>query len=97
MNVRQQGDEVVLEFPASLGALVGTSNSTTMAITGLPSKYQPTSTNQNFVVIGYNAGAVTVLPLEIDVGSGTMTFNYSFSTSGNKGVLPGSVRYKITA
>lgn len=91
VNVRQQGDQVFLQFPG----ITGTSNTTACTLTGLPAKYQPTGTNKNQVVAGFNNSAVTALPFEIDIGSGTMTFNFTFTNAGTKGIQPGEVRYKL--
>jgi hypothetical protein len=93
-NFVQQGDEVTIEFP---NAITGVSNTTAFTLTGVPAKYQPASV-QRGLCYATNNGIDQAIPVELDPASGTITFNFTFTNTGAKGVPAGaSIRYKLAA
>ena len=92
IGVVQQGSDCTFEIPS----LTATSNSTGCSITGIPAKYQP-ATDQNFAGVALNNGAAAFTAFQILAGSGTLTFNSTFTGSGTKGSVAGPVRFKLIA
>lgn len=88
----QQGPDMILIFSASLTA---TSNTTACTFTGLPSRYQPSFTqNMVGVVVDNSAGGAALI--DVDPGTGTVTANKTFTNTGTKGFVAGSyIRYRL--
>lgn len=89
--VHQQGDAIELRF-ASLTAVSDTDACT---ITGLPSKYWPAADCLDTVIVADN-GIGLSLPCLVSAATGVITlgFGHTFATSGQKGCLGGSIRYR---
>lgn len=91
--VHQQGDEITLSTIANLLAV---SNTTACTVTGLPSKYQPNAgITFNVAVPIQDNSAYAVCPLSIVSGSGTMTLQRTFTSSGNKGLPAFTTKYRL--
>lgn len=90
--IYEQGNEVVLDFN---GALTATSNSTGCTITGLQSKYWPASDSVGVMMIQDN-GVNSALPCLVTAATGIITlgFGHTFSATGAKGVVGGSLRFR---
>lgn len=93
-TITQQGPEISIAFSPGLSA---TSNSTACTLTGLPSKYQP-STNQNVPVCVNDNSAAVISGADLVPASGTITFDRTFTASGVKGLQNGTtIRYRLSA
>jgi len=92
IGVVQQGSDCTFELPQ----LTATSNSTACTITGIPAKYRP-ATDQNFPGVALNNSAAAFTAFQILAGSGTLTFNSTFTGSGTKGAVAGPIRFKLIA
>lgn len=90
--VYQQGDEITLVFS---GAITGTSNSTACTITGLPAKYWPASDSFGVMTVQDN-GANSAMSCQVAAATGVITvgFGHTFTGSGGKGVVGGSLTYR---
>ena len=75
-----------------IGPATGTSNATTMTLTGLPSGIGPQDNTQTFPVILEDNGAVAVGQMQVTLNQTTITFgkvpgaNGGFTATGTKGI-----------
>jgi hypothetical protein len=89
----QSGNMVTLLFPAGM---TGTSNATTMTMTGLTPALEPIHTQQALLFLEDSGGTASVCMAQLTAGSGTITFfkgsainSFSatgFTATGTKGV-----------
>jgi hypothetical protein len=93
ISIRQQGDEVELNF---FSPLVGQSDAVTCTITGLPPRYRPKHDTMGILVTQDN-GATQALPCLVSASTGTITLGYAhdFKPSGNKGIMGGQIRMRL--
>ena len=93
VNVRQQGDEVELNF---FSPLVGTSDSATCTVSGLPSRYRPKQDTIGIAVI-QDDGVNQALACLVSASTGTITLGYAhdFKPFGKKGIIGGQIRMRV--
>jgi hypothetical protein len=93
VSIRQQGDEVELNF---FSPVLGESDSLTCTITGLPPKYRPKQDTVGVAMI-QDGGVNQVLPCLVSAATGTITLGYAhdFKPSGNKGIVGGQIRMRL--
>lgn len=90
VSVHQQGDEIVLDLLAAIQAVSDTDAAT---LTGLPAKYEPANTNYG-VLTTVNNGNSAALAAQVSGAVITLGYGQSFTSSGNKGIIGGQLRYR---
>jgi hypothetical protein len=93
ISIRQQGDEVELNF---FSPLVGDSDAVTCTITGLPPRYRPKHDTVG-IVVTQDDGVNQALPCLVSASTGTITLGYAhdFKPSGRKGIMGGQIRMRL--
>jgi hypothetical protein len=93
ISIRQQGDEVELNF---FSPLVGQSDAVTCTITGLPPRYRPKHDTMGIVATQDN-GVTQALACLVSASTGTITLGYAhdFKPSGAKGIMGGQIRMRL--
>lgn len=92
----KDGDRVTIALPT----LVGTSNATTLTVTGIPAYLRPLANRAGGVVQIRDNSVDSAATSSISTG-GVITLSRmdsaAFTASANKGVLGGAISYRITA